>query len=368
MKLLIIGNPENRRVRDFQTAAGQLQLERPECVSWNSILSSPDSLDANLGHAEQIRLESTGENDEVLHQLIQLGGSEERLEFGEIGLLREQFLGSCQILDRIESSASKSNGETHFQNPPSDIKVMFDKWESHRRFRAMGIPRPLAKAAPTTIEQFRKCRSEFGSQSSGRLFLKPRYSSSASGVCAYRWSGDREQIIAPIAIQRSGDLIRLFNTLRVRTYTRLADTHAILSKLLPQDMIAEKWVQKIKLSEGRFDLRILVIAGEAKHTVARQSNHPMTNLHLGNQRANWNAVREVLGETTLKRCRQLSEDAANCFPDSLYAGVDLLIPAKGDPLICEINAFGDLLPNLYHQGESPYESILKAAHVCRHSI
>jgi glutathione synthase/RimK-type ligase-like ATP-grasp enzyme len=56
----------------------------------------------------------------------------------------------------------------------------------------------------------------------------------------------------------------------------------------------------------------------------------------------------------------VAEKAASCFPDSLYAGVDVLIDSRQRPLVGEINAFGDLLPRLTHRGDSAYSAIAKA--------
>ena len=198
----------------------------------------------------------------------------------------------------------------------------------------------------------------------GRLFLKPRYSSSASGVCAYRWSGDREQLIAPIEIDRGPRGTTLYNSLRVRRFTSIADIDSILASLLPQDMICEQWIRKAKLPDGRIDLRIVVVGGESCHCVVRQSKHPMTNLHLGNQRGDIEQVVDQFGKDVLSSCRRLAEQAAACFSASLYAGVDIMIDARGVPYVCEINAFGDLLPNVLHRGESTYESILRASSTC----
>lgn len=364
LALLIVGNPENRRVKDFQSTAVRLHLGSTECVSWSSLLEHWDSAIGRLQVAEEIRLESPGENDQVLHQLIRLGGSTQRLEFAQIGLLREYYFGFRKILEQIHSNVVERCRGIKFQNSPLDIVAMFDKWRSHQRFVQIGLRRPKTLLAPKNVTEFKTFRADFGTPSCGRLFLKPRYGSSASGVCAYQWAPGREQLIAPIEIRRSQKGVQLFNSLKVKRYTKLADINEILNALLPQDMIAEKWIQKINLEGEKIDFRVLVVAGEARHMVARQSVYPMTNLHLGNRRADWKTVVDVIGDDKIEACRELAQHAAHCFPDSLYAGVDVLLPAKGDPLICEINSFGDLLPNLRHRGESTYESILKATNVC----
>lgn len=356
-RLGLIGNPENRRVRHFVEAMTARGLPRPPVVSWMSLLRDEYEWNA-LERAETWRIDSAGEDEAVTHELIRLGGGspDARLAFGEIDHLRELHAGFAKLLQRLESR------DTKWQAPPSSILAMFDKWVGHERFVAAGLPRPESQRAPTDLAAFRAERRE---QRSGRIFLKPYFSSSASGTCALRWSGDREQLIAPIQLQVGDDgRLRFFNSLRVRSYARREDIDAILAHLLPQGMIQETWLPKARLDGLGFDLRILVIDGEARHVVVRQSRHPMTNLHLGNRRGDLGALRDSLGNDALQSCRDLAEQAAACFPDALHAGIDVLLTPQGRPFVVEINAFGDLLPGLRHRGQTTYEAILEASLAC----
>ena len=53
---------------------------------------------------------------------------------------------------------------------------------------------------------------------------------------------------------------------------------------------------------------------------------------------------------------------AFCFPRSLYAGFDVLIePDFRTARILEVNAFGDLLPRVLHEGSDTYEWELQEA-------
>ena len=64
----------------------------------------------------------------------------------------------------------------------------------------------------------------------------------------------------------------------------------------------------------------------------------------------------------------MAERAAACFPDALYAGVDILLSNRKRPLVGEINAFGDLLPNLRHRGDTAYEAIARACYAERSPV
>jgi D-alanine-D-alanine ligase-like ATP-grasp enzyme len=88
----------------------------------------------------------------------------------------------------------------------------------------------------------------------------------------------------------------------------------------------------------------------------------MTNLHLGSQRGDWAALAAALGPPTVARLEDLCRRAAAAFPQSLYAGLDVLIEPHGARLaILEANAFGDLLPGISHAGMDTYSAELDAA-------
>ena len=110
-----------------------------------------------------------------------------------------------------------------------------------------------------------------------------------------------------------------------------------------------------------FDVRIVVINGKARHVLPRLSAGPITNLHLGNQRGNAELLRKKLGLVKYEQMLHTAEQAVRTIPGAFYAGVDVLIPAGfGKPSILELNAFGDLLPQLLHQGEDTYTAELNA--------
>lgn len=335
IRLGLVGNPENRRIRDFAARWQALGQAPPTLIDYQQLPDKTPGVDV-------LRIDSPGENAALASRLVALGGgpSNVQLEHGEIAYLREFHQGYCALLGQIEA--------WHLPcfNAPSDIAVMFDKWDCHQRFAAKGLARPDSVMAPTSFEQWRHARPE-----RGRIFLKPLHGSSSSGVCALRWTPTRQQLIGPISV--SGG--RLYNSLRVRRYQSWDEIEYILARLLPQGMISETWIPKLSIDGGVVDARILVIAGQARHVVLRQSHSPMTNLHLGNRRAD-----PKLLAPELSAAAQLAVQAAACFPGSLYAGVDVLLDGNGRPYIGEINAFGDLLPDLSDRGEDTYSAIAQA--------
>ena len=81
-----------------------------------------------------------------------------------------------------------------------------------------------------------------------------------------------------------------------------------------------------------FDLRVVVIAGVAKHFVVRLGKSPMTNLHLGNARGDAALFLQQIGAQTWREIRQTCEAAFAVFPKGLYAGVDLLLTPTQETL------------------------------------
>jgi hypothetical protein len=87
----------------------------------------------------------------------------------------------------------------------------------------------------------------------------------------------------------------------------------------------------------------------------------MTNLHLLNTRGSFEAVLERMGSEAWESACQTCLGAMACFPQSLYAGIDLLIsPGFQRHAVLEINAFGDLLPGILHNEEDTYSAEIAA--------
>ncbi len=237
---------------------------------------------------------------------------------------------------------------------PAEILVMFDKRACHRRLQAAGVAVPEGLPEPTTYAGLRKAMAERGWR---RVFVKSAHGSSSSGVLALQTDG-RDRVRADTSVDLVGR--RLFNSLRVRTYTHERDIESIVDALATDGLHVERWFPKAGLAGRTVDLRVVVIAGRATHAVVRASLSPLTNLHLGNDRGNLAALRARAGaeyEAALSTC----ERAAACFPGSLHVGVDLMFsPDFRRHAVAEVNAFGDLLPGLIVDGRDTYAEQIAA--------
>lgn len=135
----------------------------------------------------------------------------------------------------------------------------------------------------------------------------------------------------------------------MRRITAEPEIAAIVDALAPDGLHIERWLPKATRHGRATDLRVVVVAGRATHAVVRTSHSPMTNLHLGGERGDLDAVRSAVEAAggSWSEALAVCERAAACFPDTLCVGVDLL-PSTGWRrfAVGEVNAFGDLLPRL----------------------
>lgn len=330
-------------------------------------LSQPDSLDEALSEAALLRIESSGENFEVEKRLLLLGHEaasspaespseslspadlfELAFENGRILPMRQWYLGWKAALEDICRRLRQHAG-CRVMNAPAEILRMFDKKECHRIFETAGVRTPRLISQPGSFDQLME---DMKAANRRRAFIKPCHASSASGVVAFEFGALGMQAFT--TVEKNGP--HLFNSLHVRRYRDAREIRSVIDAICRHHCIAEDWLPKAGFQGGRIDLRILVVAGSAGHAVLRHSRGPMTNLHLGNSRADLEAFRRRLGEDAWLQACRLCERAARAFPGAHYAGIDLLVsPSLRNFAVAEINAFGDLLPRLEFDGKSTYQ-------------
>jgi hypothetical protein len=193
-----------------------------------------------------------------------------------------------------------------------------------------------------------------------RVFVKPAWGSSASGVVAFSTAGARPLAITSLELVRRRGEARFYNNLQLSHYHRERDLRTIFDFLAREGAHVERWLPKAAHGNRSFDLRVVTVAGKACHTVVRTSRTPITNLHLGNRRGDLPLLRQAAG-SRWKIVTDLCEQAAAAFPDALYIGWDVLVtPGFRRAYILEGNAFGDLLPGVTHAGQSTYASGIAA--------
>ncbi len=168
-------------------------------------------------------------------------------------------------------------------------------------------------------------------------------------------NGDRIQAHTAIEMAESSGAVRLYSTRRLRIYRDLGEVRRLVDALCRERLHVEAWISKAGLAGRTADARVVVIGGRACHVILRLARGPITNLHLGAEKAGEHALAEAAGTEAVARVRALAEQAAACFPNSLYMGVDIaLTPDFKKAFVLEVNAFGDLVEGVLWQGADTY--------------
>ena len=374
IRVAVVGNPGSRRVELLREALAGLGAPEPNVLSYAELLKGGSTLAEVVGEGDILRIESPDRDFETERALIALGADEAEdegtsirigrssalaLEFdrGRILYPRQWYLGFLELLRLIDRQRDACPSH-RIMNAPLEIAAMFDKPRCRDQFEEVGIPCPEGLGM---IDGYDDLRSRMDRSGLGRVFVKLRHGSSASGVVALETVGRRVRATSTAERVDDGAEVRLYNTRSIRRIDNEAEVAILVDALGRLGAYAERWVPKAGIDGGTFDLRVVVIDGRASHTVARVSRSPMTNLHLINRRGDPEAVRARMAPLDWSAALRSSEAAAGLFPESLYAGVDLAIAAGfRRHAILEVNAFGDLLPGIFDRKMDTYTAELAA--------
>lgn len=353
MHITVVGNPGHRRVAGFSAAAVAAGLPPPRVVAWADVLRGTVP-EAPVFAPGPVRIDSPGE-DPAVHALLGGPADPHRVEGGAV-----RHAALTAGLEWVRRAAAESPG-AWLVNDPGEIAVMFDKGRAHALLDAAGVPVAPRVGPASGIRSYAELRDVMRGSGRPRVFVKPVHGSSASGVVALETSGPRVQATTSVELVRTAAGTELYNSLRIRKYRDEADVAALVDALGPDGLHIEAWLPKLAVGELAVDLRVLVVGGEPTHVVARGSRSPMTNLHLGNARVDVAAVRGAVGERVWAEAMATCVRAARCFPRTLHVGVDLLLGVdRRRHAVGEVNAFGDLLPGVLHQGRDTWGEQVRA--------
>ena len=369
---VVLGNPDNRRTTLFQSALQEAGLPAAHVISYRDVLRGKLDLSEELAQFAGngvLRIESPGEDHDVERRLIALGARGKRglpgtsvgeispesalrlrEDRGRVRHVRQWYAGFSSLLDDVEQALQTIPG-IMVQNHPAAIRLLFDKPGCHQFLAASGVS--VAPSLPP-IHSYEELREAMKSAGWSRVFVKLAWGSSSSGVVAFSTVGGRPLAITSLELVRRRGEARFYNNLTLSRYHKESDLRAIFDFLGREGVHVEQWLPKATQGGRNYDLRVVTFAGKACHTVVRTSLSPLTNLHLGNRRGDLSLVRQAAGERW-SIVTDLCEQAAKAVPDALYVGWDVLVtPGFRRAVILEGNAFGDLLPNVVHEGFSTY--------------
>lgn len=358
MQLWIIGVINGRRVQSFKRIAENFGYT-VQLFSYQQFIEAP-LIDTRI--PTTIRVESPGEDFNTDKYLLTQGISADmisehhikQLKFdkGIIQYTKQWYLGWQIILQHIEEKVRHAKNMS-FMNKPHAIAMMFDKLKCQKHLfnHGISIPQNLGR-----IDSYDHLQALVKRHRLGRLFIKPLYGSSASGVMAYQTnSSGKASIISSIELDQSTDSPCLYNNLKLKRYNNLHDIKTIINMMSHNAIFAEAWIPKKSAQNMVSDVRVLVINYRACHFVLRKSTTPITNIHLGNSKAGINEAIALWGQELVDQITLTAQNAAQTLSGVFYCGIDIAVGTNNRPYVLEINAFGDLLLGVKHQGLDPYQ-------------
>ncbi|WP_425147674.1 STM4014 family protein [Deinococcus sp.] len=349
-KIVLVAPPQSRRVRAYQTTLEALGLPSARVLAYTDLLNGRTHLSEHLREGDVLRYESPGEDWPTERALLALGfeqADEERAylktdalpaeaDLGRLWSSRQWFLGLRAAFRQLDEQRLQA-APHRLMNASADILSMFDKADTSARLTAAGL-----KVPPN--QRLLQDPDEVLLSPHARTFVKLSHGSGAAGAVALHVLRGRVAAQTTVQATVQMDGAKLYNSRRVRQLSSVAEVRALLAALIEQRAVVEDWLPKARWDGKSFDLRVVVIAGKAAQVLVRSSRGPFTNLHLGNERGDWDAVRGWLGQRW-EEVRDSAQRAAACFAGALYCGVDVLILPTREHAILEVNAFGD-----YHRG------------------
>ena len=346
---LILGGPDQRRVRFFRQALHRAGLPEATVLSYHDALDGrwPDG----VHDAAWLRIETPGEDLAVRQRLAASGGGEAAPHAVPGRLLPHApvVAGLRRVWEALDARLPPTI--VRLQRP-DQLLEMIDKVACHRTLSRAEVAVP--PAFPLAAGRWDVLERRMTEKTWPRVFVKPRFGSSGAGVMALQTA--RGQWLAHTSATPTADGV--CNSLRPHAERDPATIAGVLYPAVDRDgVLVERWLPKATLHGRTLDLRVVTDAGEPTHAVVRTARGPITNLHLGNARGDLAVVRERLDDAwdeLLDLCRA----AAACFAGCLSVGIDVHVGTDWRSLhVLEVNAFGDLLPRLVDgHGRTTYDA------------
>ena len=359
---VVVGTAGDPRVAGYQAARVRAGLPRAALLDYRELIADPDGAAARIAAPADVRIESPGRNAEVLAGLLARGietsaalglhhlrAGEIEPRVGERGRLippRQLYFGMESVLGALARRARACGTPNGIRLVPDvdAILLAFDKSACHRRLAASGVPVP---AALSDIDSFDAMHEAMRAARMPRVFIKLRHGSAAAGTVALATSAFGMQAVTTVDMVSDAAGVRLYNTRALRRYTAPADIARLVDALAPHGLHVEAWIPKASVDGRTADLRVLVVAGEPVFRVLRKSRHPITNLHLGGERGDADALVSRMSATAVVALESTCRAVARAFPGALQLGIDVAVACGlARHYVLEVNAFGDLLKGI----------------------
>jgi hypothetical protein len=355
-RYVLIANPGTKRCETYRAElAAYWQLRGAnaelEVVPWAEVVPRDGNLDELPAFDKRaiVRMESPGKDDRVTRLLLEAGARDDpsepprdwrALEIPKGLIVRPGLLyrGFRCVLVGLRKSFDARPHLTPTACPLA-IAEMFDKCATCAKLAAAEVPVPDWFAGwiemPATVHDLAICRDW------PTAYVKLNTGSSATGIVVlHPNAGERAAFgITTLAAIDDG----FYNSRLVRRVEG-NDLHNAVQFILNEGSMVQRGIPIAQIDGQNFDVRVVCVNGKPAATIFRLSPHPMTNLHLGGTRGDYERCRAAIPTRDWLDALDHCADAAACF-DSTIAGVDLLFE-RGfrRHFILEVNAFGDFFP------------------------
>lgn len=361
MRVALIGVPGGQRT---EACTGSLRSagHRVDVLDWRTLATDRGRVRELAERSEVLRIESPSDDPGLDADLVRRGGGHTEVAAAELvdGFAWWRGLGHyLQALDE----AVQGTGVLRLHHCES-VLTMFDKAETRARLRRAAVP--VADGLDGTPDDLASLRRAAEERGWSAVFAKARFGSSGAGLLALRWAGERLAGYTTVGFRPNAGATAGWSVVNVpvRRVTDRTELDAVYAAIRggaettfhshgsrPPGAVIERWVPKFGFENGVVDLRVVVIAGQARQVLARVGPGPITNLHLGARRGDVDSLAACLGPR-LGEALRTAEAAAECFPRAHHAGVDVGLDRRGRPFVLELNAFGD-----FHAGITDAEGL-----------
>ncbi|MBY0457799.1 MAG: STM4014 family protein [Gemmataceae bacterium] len=361
-RYVLIANPGTKRCETYR--AELLAYWRDvhgttpnlEVVPWVEVIARDGNLDdlPAFDAPAIVRMESPGKDDAATRALLAAGARDDpsepphdwlSLEIPKGLLVRPGLLyrGFHRVLRGLRASFD-ARPHLHPTACPLAVAEMFDKTRTCEKLDAAGVPVPETVDHSIHSSEF-LFKTLYFRFKWPTVYVKLNTGSSATGIVVLHLGEDRtafsESAFGVTTLAHLND--DFYNSRLVRRVTDL-ELEAALQFLIREGAIVQRGIPMAQIDGQNFDIRVVCLYGKPVATIFRLSPHPMTNLHLGGRRGDYDRCRAAIPTREWLDALDHCAEAASCF-DSAVAGVDLLFE-RGfrRHYVLEVNAFGDFFP------------------------